>query len=80
MVDRKALLGSAGIRADLCNIHRDPEKRSEPFTVADFLPELPEDRARRLADELEASKPPSPEAFEAFKSSLLATGTKKNPQ
>ena len=78
--DRKALIGTAGIRADLHNFNVDREQYPEGFTAKDFLPELPADRARRLRQEIreraEAQLPPDLEAFAAWKASFQAIGKK----
>jgi hypothetical protein len=85
--DRKALYGAAMICAEQWNIGRDREKHPEPFTAKHFLPELPEDRARREREAAEhfaeLARPidvlgKDKEQFEQFKAGLIAL-TKKAP-
>lgn len=75
--DRKGIQGSAMICAEMYNLMRDRQMHPDPFCAADFLPEIPEERARRLAEE-EASRnaPIDPVAFAAFKEGLLSIGKK----
>lgn len=65
----------------LSNIHRDPEKRSRPFTVADFLPgEHPasedglDEEMKAFIDALNRGETieQSPGAIEAFQASFSA--------
>jgi hypothetical protein len=68
---------AAVICALLANIHRDPDKRSEPFTALDFLPGAPtqEDDMRAFAeavmrgDKFEVD----PDAVAAFRLSMVTT-------
>jgi len=77
--DRKALHGAAMVAAELWNIARDREKHPESFSAKDFLPELPEERARREAEEEEIRTAPIDAAqFAAFKAGLLGIGKKKS--
>jgi hypothetical protein len=77
--DRKALHGAAMVNAEQWNIARDRDKHPEAFTPADFLPELPEERDRREADEeARRTAPIDPAAFEAFKQGLLSIGKRKS--
>ena len=79
--DRKALHGAAMISAELWNsagMHIDREKHPDPFSAKDFLPELPEERIRREAEEeAERTRPVNPEQFAQFKAGLTALTKKK---
>lgn len=77
--DRKALHGAAMVCAEQWNIARDRREHPEAFTAADFLPELPEERARREAEEdAIRTAPIDPAAFAAFKAGLLSIGKKNS--
>jgi hypothetical protein len=71
--DRKALHGAAMICAEQWNIVRDRKLHPDPLTATDFLPELPEERARREAEEevLRTAPETSPH-FARFKANLSA--------
>jgi hypothetical protein len=89
--DRKALHGAAMICAELWNaagMHLDRDKLPEGLAPKDFLPELPEERARREAEEEEQRKAAdeviakarageSPEQFTSFKERWGALVKKK---
>jgi hypothetical protein len=76
--DRKALHGAAMVNAEQWNIARDRNTHPEAFTPADFLPELPEERERREAEEWERLNAPiDPQQFAALKAGLLAIGKRK---
>jgi hypothetical protein len=69
--DRKALHGAAMICAEQWNIVRDRKLHPDPLTAADFLPELPEARAEREAEEeLLRTAPETSPQFALFKASL----------
>jgi hypothetical protein len=71
--DRKALHGAAMICAETWNIARDRNKHPDGFTATDFLPELPEERARREADEeVMRTAPETTAQFASFKEGLSA--------
>lgn len=76
--DRKALHGAAMICAEVWNsagMHIDREKHPDPFSAQDFLPE---EAARREAEEeAERSRPINPEQFAQFKAGLVALTKKK---
>ena len=78
--DRKALHGSAMVCAEVWNAagkSLDTEKRPNGVSPKDFLPELPEERIHREAEEAaELARPIDPEQFASFKAGLLAL-TKK---
>jgi hypothetical protein len=80
-VDRNLLIGPAMICAEVWNsagMHIDREKM-DGMCALDFLPELPEETARREAEEEAARNAPiDPQAFAAFKAGLLSIGKKKN--
>jgi hypothetical protein len=69
--DRKALHGPAMVCAEVWNaagMHLDRDKLPEGLVPKDFLPELPEERAQRLADEEEERNyVPTAEELAAFK-------------
>lgn len=76
--DHKSLHGAAMVCAEQWNIARDRNKHPEGFTAAAFLPELPEERARREAEEeARRTAPIDPAQFAAFKASLLSIGKRK---
>jgi hypothetical protein len=89
--DRKALHGAAMICAEVWNaagMHLDRDKLPEGLSPKDFLPELPEERARREEEEEEARKAAdlviakarageSPEQFASFKERWGALAKKK---
>jgi hypothetical protein len=71
--DRKNLHGAAMICAETWNIARDQKKHPDGFSAKDFLPELPEDRAQREAEEeLMRTAPQTTPQFAAFKEGLSA--------
>jgi hypothetical protein len=78
--DRKALHGAAMVCAETWNsagMRLDREKTPQGAVPKDFLPELPEERVRREAEEeAERARPIDPEQFATFKAGLLAL-TKK---
>lgn len=83
--DRKALHGAAMICAEVWNAagqKLDRDKTPDGLAAKDFLPELPEERARREAEEWTALSQPmdfsaiDKAQFATFKESLLAL-TKK---
>jgi len=81
--DRKALHGAAMICAEVWNaagMHLDREKLPNGMTAKDFLSELPEERARREAEEVreleELARPidvlgADKEQFEQYKAGLM---------
>lgn len=75
VIDRKANLQIAGLRADYCSVHRNPEKRAEGYTAADFLPELREETEQREREEVEAQRTPTPEEFAAWRNGMLGPQT-----
>jgi hypothetical protein len=80
--DRKALHGAAMICAEVWNaagMHLDREKLPNGIAAKDFLAELPEERARREAEEeAERARPIDKEQFAAFKEGLLAMTRKSS--
>ena len=72
--DRKALHGPAMVCAEVWNsagMHLDREKLPEGMAPKDFLAELPEERARREAEEAaELARPVNPDQFASFKAGL----------
>jgi hypothetical protein len=74
--DRKALHGAAMICAEVWNSAGqkiDRTKLPEGMTPKDFLPELPEERSRREAEEeAERKRPINPEQFAQFKAGLVS--------
>lgn len=76
MKDRKALHGAAMICAEVWNaagMHLDREKAPNGMAAKDFLAELPEERARREAEEeAERTRPVTKEQFAAYKEGLMA--------
>ena len=80
--DRKALHGAAMVCAETWNaagMHLDREKLPQGMAPKDFLVELPEERARREAeDEAERTRPINPEQFASFKASFMKL-TEKTP-
>lgn len=46
--ERRMFVPAALICATVCNVNRDPDKRPEPFTVADFLPD--EESEQEISD------------------------------
>jgi hypothetical protein len=81
--DRKALHGAAMVSAELWNsagMHLDREKLPHGVSAKEFLPELPEERMHREAEEqAERVRPINKEQFNAFKEGLLALTKKKTP-
>jgi hypothetical protein len=78
--DRKALHGPAMICAETWNSSGNLSREKFPEGIAPkaFLAELPEERARREAEEeAERSRPIDPGQFNAFKAGLLALTVKK---
>jgi hypothetical protein len=82
--DRKALHGAAMICAEVWNAagkELDRQKLPDGMAPKDFLPELPEERIRREADEDEEEEarkaPPDATDFARFKEGLLALTRKK---
>jgi hypothetical protein len=82
--DRKRVTPGAMVAAELWNIavaqssDENRQKHPEHFSASDFLPELPEERARREREEARAKLPPTKEEFEAYKKRLLAGVPRKN--
>jgi len=74
--DRKALHGAAMICAEVWNsagMNLDRHKLPEGMAPKDFLPELPEDRIRREAEEeVLRTAPASSPHFASFKAGLTA--------
>jgi len=74
--DRKALHGAAMICAEVWNsagMNLDRDKLPEGMAPKDFLPELPEDRIRREAEEeVLRTAPASSPHFASFKAGLTA--------
>ena len=79
--DRKALHGAAMICAEVWNaagMHVDRDKIPGGLVPKDFLPELPEERAQRLAEEEEERNyVPSAEELAEFKKALMSAPKKR---
>lgn len=74
VIDRKANLQVAGLRAEYCSVHRDRDRHPDPYIAAEFLPELREETEEREA--AEAAPMPTAEEFAAWKEGTLGSTTK----
>jgi hypothetical protein len=76
-IDRERFAPAALVCAVLANINRDPDKRSEPFTTADFLPgaKTEEDEMREFAEAVARGETfeADPEESAAFRRQMQAS-------
>jgi len=76
--ERRRFAGSAMICSIIANVHRDPEKKSEPWTPDDFMPgaevKTKEEEMIEWLEALERGEAEDdPEAVERFKQQMKAT-------
>ena len=75
--DRRQMVPAAMICSVIANVHRDPEQRSEPWTIQDFLPgaKSKEEEMIEWLEALERGEEPQPDPAEVarFKRQMKAT-------
>lgn len=76
VIDRKANLQIAGLRADYCSVHCDRDEHPKGFVAADFLPELREEEEAREAAAAEPPRMPDQGEFAAWRNAMIGPQTK----